>query len=137
MRFVTKVELETIHLKDSPDGTKNWIKIKKRLTAGEDREYRSAGMRRIAPSGNKNNDGSQAIEIDWTDMAMARVMAYLVEWSATEPDPKREGHTRPVPVNIERIKMLDPEDFEEIDKAIGAFLDSEAERKKEMSGGEK
>lgn len=130
MRFVSP-ETVRINLNDGPSGEKNWIEIKKELTIGEEKKFRAAGMKNVRPGGD-----ASAIEIDWSEMAIARVDAYLVDWSATRPDPKNKDKFVAVPVTPQAIKSLSAEDFEEIDTAIQAHMTAEADRKKEKAGGE-
>lgn len=127
MRFVTP-EVERIQLSNG-----DWIEVLKELTVGEEKKYRAAGLKNMR-QGAKDKDGNaeQAIEIDWEEMAIARVKAYLVEWSATEQDNK--GRTVQVPVTLDTIRALAPEDFDEIDKAIEAHIARQAEAKNEKTG---
>jgi len=122
MRFV---QPETVRL-DLHDGT-SWIEVKRELTVGEDRRYRSAGLRRMSQP-----NGETSVEVDWTAMALARVEAYLVDWSATKPDGK--GKEQPVPVTRAAIEALASEDFDEIDAAINAHIEAIAREKKAKTG---
>jgi len=89
------------------------------LTVGEDKRFRSQGLRRMSQSG-----GDTAIDIDWSALALARVEAYLVDWSAKKPDGKD------LPVSRGAIEALATEDFEEIDAAIQAHIEAQASAKK-------
>jgi len=121
MRFVSS---ETVRLPLSDD---QWIEVKKTLTAGEDRAYKSAGFKRVSQrEGSTQNE----VDVDWSAMAFARVEAYLVDWSA-----KNESTGKDVPVTRAAIRNLDPESFEEIDAAIKAHADATAEEKKATSPG--
>src|SRR5689334_15448688 len=108
MRFVTP-DVVRIPLKNGED----WIEVKKELTVGEEKRFRSAGLKHMAQA-----DGETKIDIDWAAMARARVEAYLVDWSATKADPKNKGKVVAVKVTRETIEALAPEDFDEIDEAI-------------------
>ena len=130
MRFVTS-ESVRIDLKDGPDGSKNWIKVKRELTVGEDRQFRAAGMKNLRPGAD-----ASSIEIDWSEMAIARVHAYLVDWSATMPNPKDPDNPKKVKVSKEAIQSLDKESFEEIDNAIQAHIEAMGDAKKETTSGE-
>lgn len=92
MRFVSP---ETVRI---DLGSGDWIEVKKELTVGEDFAYRTAGMGR--------RKGEDAVEIDWSERALARVLAYLVAWSEK---PK---------ISRASISSLASEDFMRIDGAI-------------------
>jgi hypothetical protein len=130
MRFVIP-ESVRIDLKDGPNGEKNWIEVKKELTVGEEKKFRAAGMKNVRPGAD-----ASAIEIDWSEMAIARVEAFLVDWSATRPDPKNKDKNVAVPVTVSAIKSLSAEDFEEIDTAIQQHQAAQAELKKVTTGSE-
>ena len=120
MRFVTP-DVERIQLTNG-----DWIEVKKELTVGEERRYRSAGMRNITP----NDGGQSTIEIDWGMMAIARAMAYLVDWS----------DKRPIAKDADRrsaIESLAQEDFNEIDQAIETHIAKQVDAKNAKSGNEK
>jgi len=125
MRFVSP-ETVRITLADGPNGDKNWIDVKKDLTAGEEKRYRSAGLRRMTPRADANS--SSEIDIDWLAMALARVEAYLVDWSAKKPDGKD------LPVTRQAIEALETTDFDEIDTAIQKHMDQRLEEKKQTNG---
>lgn len=120
MRFVSP-ETVRIELKDG-----QWIEVKKTLTAGEEKAYRSAGFRRVSQ---RQDDNTNEVDIDWTAMAFARVEAYLVDWSAKRDDGKD------VPVSKAAIRNLDAESFQEIDEAIVKHIDEADDAKKAMSRG--
>lgn len=124
MRFVTP-EVVRIPLQNG-----EWIEVKKELTAGEEKSYRSAGMKGV-----KSEDGQNAIEIDWVAMSIARVTAYLVDWSATRQD--GEGKTVAVPVTPANIKALAEEDFTEIDEAIQKHAAAQQDASKNRKAGGK
>lgn len=110
MRFVTP-DVVRIPLKNG-----EWIEIKRELTVGEEKRFRSAGLKNM-----KAEDGGSSIEIDWTAMALARVETYLLEWSATRTD--AAGKTVSVPVTRKNIEALTQDDFDEIDQAIQAHIE--------------
>jgi hypothetical protein len=120
MRFVSP---ETVRINLS-DG--QWIDVKKTLTAGEEKAYRSAGFKRVSQ---RQDDNANEVDIDWQAMAFARVDTYLVEWSAKKPDGKD------MPLNKSTIRNLDTDSFKEIDDAILAHIDAVEEAKKTMSPG--
>ena len=120
MRFVAP---ETVRIELS-DGA--WIDIKKALTAGEEKSYRSAGFRRVSQ---QDGTGRNEVDVDWTAMAFARVEAYLLDWSAKKPDGKD------MPVSRSAIRALSQESFDEIDEAIKARIEATDDEKKATTSG--
>lgn len=117
MRFVSP-ETARIHLKNGSD----WIDVKKELTVGEDKKYRTSGFKRVA-QGDSDTGSSPEIAIDFSQMALARVEAYLVDWSdkrAIDTDSKKRA----------AIEALAVDDFEEIDQAIQAHIEKSLQEKK-------
>lgn len=108
MRFVSP-ETVRIGLRADPDGTKNWIEVKKYLTAGETHAFRMAGFQRVSK---REGSAETEVGIDWREIAIAKVKAYLVDWSA------RDRRDKPVPITDETIRQLSPEQFDEIEEAI-------------------
>lgn len=125
MRFVVP-ETKRIDLRDGPDGEKNWIEIKKELTKGEDSTFRTRAMKAKVQPG--ETQGTVAVEIDWKLLALARVEAFLVDWSAKGPNGKD------LPVTPEAIAALAPESFDEIDESIQAHIAALEAEKKQPSG---
>ncbi len=116
MRFVAP-EPVTIQRKNGKD----WIEVKRELSAGADQKYRTAGFRRVS----QREDGTQSeVDVDWQSLAMARIEAYLVDWSATD------AKNNKVKVSRDSIAALSTEDFEEIDEAIKAHVEAMAAEKK-------
>lgn len=126
MRFVTP-EVVRIDLKNGPNGEKNWISVKKELTIGEEKRFRSAGLTGMKPG----DKGESQIAVDWGALAIGRVTTYLVDWSATN---EIKGKKVSVPVTREAIEALDQADFDEIDEAIQAHIAKVAEEKKATAG---
>ena len=112
MRFVVP-ELVKI---DLPGG--DWIEVKKELTVGEEKRYRTASLRRTYNVGK----GDEELQIDWGSMAFARVEAYVVNWSASQP------------FSHSALEALSSEDFEAIDDAVQAHIASSKEEKKARNG---
>jgi hypothetical protein len=108
MRFVKGTETVKKYLKNGTD----WVEIKKELTVGEDRRYRTAGMNRMRAekTDSKGETPLPSIEVDFAYMAIARVEAYLVDWSADRK------------LNRASIEALAKEDFEEIDDLVQAHI---------------
>lgn len=114
MRFVSP---ETVRI---DLGSGDWIDVKKELTVGEEKRMRTAGVRRV--------NGQAEVDVNWAEMALARVTTYLRGWSAV--DEKQ----RPIPVTAETVQALATEDFEAIDAAIQRHIEAVAEAKKAPSG---
>lgn len=127
MRFVTP-EVERIALKDDANGQPQWIDVKRELTVGEEKRYRSAGFKQMSTAQGGGESSGPAIDVDWARLAIARVEAYLVDWSATRVD--KAGKVVQVPVTRANIEGLAQEDFNEIDDAIQAYVARVAESKK-------
>lgn len=102
---------------DFPDG--DWIEVRNELSVGDERRYRSRGLGRMSGMGSAKNGEERdvSIEINWEDLGLARVEAYLVDWSD-----KRK-------VSPATIRALDPKDFDKIDTAIQAHIAKVAEEK--------
>ncbi len=98
---------------------KDWIEVRNELSVGEERRYRSRGLGSMTGMGTKSTSEERdvRIEVNWEDLGLARVEAYLVEWSD-----KRAV----TPANIRALK---PKDFEEIDRAIQDHIAKMAEER--------
>jgi len=91
----------------------DWVLVKKHLTAGESR-----GM-----LGNMLRLGARLSEtaVDPTKVGLARVVAYLLDWSITDPDDKPVViRDQPFEVVAAAVDALEPECFAEILAAIEA-----------------
>lgn len=95
------VQPESVRLSLS-DG--DWIEIKKRLNTGEVQAM-YAQMR----------SSEERPGIDPGKVGIARVLAYLLDWSLTQ-------HGKPVVVEASALRGLDPDDFAEIRDAIDAHV---------------
>jgi hypothetical protein len=117
MRFVAP-EPVRIHLSNGTD----WIEVKAELNVEEEKKYRTSGFKRVS-QGDAQNGDSPEIAIDFAQMALARVEAYLTDWSDKKaidtPAKKRAA-----------IGALAVEDFEEIDQAIQAHIEKSIQEKK-------
>lgn len=120
MRFVAP-ESKQYTLKNGKD----WIVVKKELSVGEDRRYRTRGMRGMsgmaAADEKKGVERDIKIDIEWDVLSIARVEAYLVDWS------EKRAVTR------EAIEALAKEDFEEIDQIIQDHIKAMDEEKKALT----
>jgi hypothetical protein len=119
-RFVAP-ETRKINLGESGD----WIEIKKELNVGDDRAYRSAGLKRLTGS---PGSSAAAVDVDWTELALARVTVYLLDWSFENADGKR------VDLSPSAIRNLDPATFEEVDTAIVEHIKEMTDAKKATGG---
>jgi hypothetical protein len=122
MRFVSP-ETVRIDLPSHEDGGKNWIEVKKHLSAGENHRFRSAGLTRLS-----QRDGGNEVSVDWVALAFARVEAYLVDWSAKNPQTGKD-----IPVSRAAIESLAPDDFDAIDKAVQQHIADMADPKKSQT----
>lgn len=134
--FTIRPEEKTIDLEwpDAPGGVpvKFWIKVKKRLTVGEDRRIQTAGWKGVANFGGgrdaKGEERSPEINIDWRAQSFARTEVYLTDWSLEDDE-----HVK-LPLTLDTIESLDPSIFSIIERAITAHVESLAEEKKLSSG---
>jgi hypothetical protein len=122
MKFVSP---DTVQI---PLADGQWIEVKKHLSAIEEKRFRSAGLRRMSQRKGDNDEPQNEVDIDWAAMAFARVVTYLVDWSAKMPSGVRMA------VSKDAIGQLDSDSFEEIDNAIQAHIEKMAEEKKAPSG---
>lgn len=103
-----------------------WIRVKKRLTVGEDRRMKMAGW-----GGIKGERGSKEptaeIGINWRDTAFAKVEVYLLDWSL-EDDERRK-----MPIERDIIESLHEDLFNVIDAAIAKHVEEIEEAKKSQS----
>ncbi len=117
MRFVSP-ETVRIELKDG-----DWIEIKKELTVADDHGFRIAGMTATV----NQTTGRPDIGVDLTAVSRARVMTYLVDWSAKHPDGKDVALTESA------VMSLATEDYEAIDRAIQDHIEAMRLEKKTAS----
>lgn len=107
-RFVVPT---TVRLEIS-DG--DWIEAKERLDFGEAQALAGAGLRQ---SGSILS-GQPDVQLDLAAYKIARMVAYLVDWSF------RDGDDRPVDVSREAIRALDPATAAEIEAALDAHIEA-------------
>lgn len=118
MRFV-QPDVVRIQLGDG-----DWIEVKKELSVGEEKRYRSAGMQRVSQEA-----GRSEIGVNWSAMAFARVEMYLTDWSAAYGEKGKA-----VPLSPTAIQSLSVEDFDRIDDAIQKHIAAMDQEKKAMTG---
>ena len=112
------VEPDTRRL-DLTDG--DWLDVKVELTAGETREL-FGRMRPYVTPGETN-------QLIAKEVAIARLVAYVVEWSF------RDRAGKPVPVTSDTIDAVDMETFQEMLAAVDAHLAAqETKRVAEKNG---
>lgn len=120
------VQPETVRI-DLEDG--QWIEVKKRLTAGEDRLRMTSVISEVRQDGRYTPDP--------TMVGKANVMAYLVDWSLRDNAGKKVAIEKDAQ-KLAAMDALSPEAFKVISDAINAHEDAmEAEReaeKKSMAG---
>ena len=114
----------------------DWIRVKKRLTAGEAREQ----FARIV----KDAPGGERPTLDSVGVGLSRILAYLLDWSLVD----EKGHVLPLrnsrgelapDVMTASINSIDPESFKEILQAIEAHeeaMDAERTAEKNDQAGE-
>jgi hypothetical protein len=105
-RFVVP---NTVRLALSDD---DWCEVKERLTFGERQALASAGL---TQTGSMVNDDA-TVQLNMAGYKIARLAAYLVEWSFRDED------DRTVPVTRATIETLDPATADEIDAALDAHV---------------
>jgi hypothetical protein len=103
----------------------DWIEIKKQLSVGDDRRYRSAGLKRLTGAPGSN---AASVDVDWAELALARVTTYLIDWSFTDANGKS------INVSPQAIQELQPDDFEEIDAVIVKHIEEMTAEKKANAG---
>ena len=111
------VSADTVRL-DLSDG--DWIEVKAQLTYAETVELQAAGV------GDTLKDGD--LKMDWVLYKMARINTWVIDWSFEDANEKR------VPCTPQAVATLDPDTADEIDRALDAYLERQAEAKKEKAG---
>ncbi|HET9025197.1 MAG TPA: hypothetical protein VFN64_11530 [Burkholderiaceae bacterium] len=126
MRFVSP-ETTRYHLANGVD----WIDVKKELTVGEDKRYRMRGLKSMSGLGAKGSEAPERhngeerevkVDIDWEVLPIARVEAWVADWSEKRP------FTRSA------VEALATEDFEEIDALVLKHIALMDEEKKARAG---
>jgi hypothetical protein len=104
-----------------------WIKIKKYLNIFDQRRAESAGViyAKVEETDDQGNKIKTIVDrVDWSMYEIARAEIWLVKWHM--PDSQGE----PRELNIDSIKALNPEIFDEISHAIFKRVTEIAEEKK-------
>lgn len=101
-----------------------WIKLKKRLTIGEQRRVQTAGWKGISTT---RNQQEQEITIDWKLMGFSRTVEYLLDWSLTD-----DARVK-LPLTREVLETLNEEVYALIDDAVKQHVEAMVEEKKVQS----
>lgn len=102
-----------------------WIKLKKRLTIGEERKVQMSGWRGVKQAA----DGAGTeIQINWQSQSFSRTATYLTDWSLTGDNDKK------LPLNMETLETLEPEVYTLIEGAINDHVTAATEEKKVKPG---
>lgn len=113
-----------------PDGSTYpfWVKLKKRLTIGEQRRVQTAGWKGISTGPrSRGAEGEQEISIDWKLMGFARTVEYLLDWSLAD-----DARTK-LPLTRETLESLNEDVYDLIDGAVKEHVEAMAEEKKVQS----
>jgi hypothetical protein len=121
------VEKRFIWKDQNGDDVEIWIKIKKALTVGEDRIFKTAGWKGVRQQGEGASEATE-INMDWKSMSFARAQAYLVDWSLED-----DRHTR-MPLTVNSLMALHIDLFELIETAISKHVEEMEAEKKARSG---
>lgn len=109
---------------DLGDGTE-WLEVKDRLTVGEERDLADRAMGQYIPDlDNPANETAMKVEVNMSSYPIFRVLAWAVDWSLVD----HKGNL--LPVNLVNIRVLDPEAFNAISKALDAHVQKLEDAKK-------
>lgn len=110
----------------------DWLRVKKRLTAGESREQ-FARIIKDAPGGERPTLASMQV-------GLSRILAYLLDWSFVDPNgillPLRNGKGElSIDVMTASLDSIDPDSFGEVLRAIEEHEEAmDKEREAEKNG---
>ena len=127
MRFVSP-ETVRIDLTPGPKGEPRWIEIRKELSAVAMNRYRSASLIPKVIPGVDGAMNTPDIGMDLTKLSVSRIQAYMLDWSA------KDEKGKPIKYTLDALEALDRESFDEIDNAIGAYLEAQEAEKKQTAG---
>lgn len=105
------VKSETDRIELQVDGQDHWIEVRRRLTAGARKKMEGSAFTHVEES--SSHAGEVALSFDPARMSVAKIVAYLVDWSFTDEGTK-------VPVSKAMVEMLTEEAYAVIEKAIDA-----------------
>jgi hypothetical protein len=83
-----------------------WLELAKELTAGENRD--------MVASQFKDSTNSQGVSIDWKQVGLSKVMAYVKDWSFV--DFKGEA----LPITEEWLRKFDQQTFADVLDVVAA-----------------
>ena len=114
----------------------DWLLVKRRLTAGEERKAFAKTVKRMTAGGERGRE----FELDWEAVGVSKVVTYLLDWSlrddAGDVVPIRDQSAAVVEA---ALLALDGASFREIHAAITAHEEREAalleDEKKTRDGG--
>ena len=113
----------------------DFLIVKQDLTAGEYRELMRASAKPVTITGT----GATSFELDPVAAGVAMVMAYLLDWSFTDPDGRTIAIANQPPAVVKAaLDAIDSDAYLEVQTAIqahqGARAAAIAEEKKTRSG---
>lgn len=104
----------------------DWLIVKRRLSAGEQRQIFTRLIKTAGGSMSRPTDGSSPevladIRVEPSQVGLSQVLAYLLDWSLTDA----EGNpvvirNQPIQVVTAALDALDVESYNEIEKVIQA-----------------
>ena len=113
------VEPESLRV-DISEG--DWVEIKVRLTAGEQKRLQSSAITHLAKDDAHPDEGQFTLNIP--AMAVARILTWLVDWSF------KDKNGRTAPLTRESVEALDVDTFEELEAVVTAHIKRQDEEKK-------
>lgn len=105
--------------------TGEWVEVKNHLTIADQLKIQNAGLvaLRRQTDGDDPTGASMDIRIDGVRQSLVRMLTYIVRWSAKRKHPKT-GQYEAIAVSEESLRMLTPEMYELIDKALDAHIEA-------------
>lgn len=103
----------------------DWIDVRRRLSGADTRRFQTAGFTRVVPP---SGEQKAEIAVDFATAALARTVAYLIDWSFKDAAGNR------VPCTKDAIYRLSEESLKEIEAAIDAHEERLAAESKLPSG---
>lgn len=97
----------------------DWIEVKRELNTGDQKRLDGAGLKPPVLVGNRIIN-----PVDWGLFEMEKALIWLTDWSIVGPDGKV------LPLNMDAIKSIDTETFEEINDIITVHKKKQDDLKK-------
>jgi len=113
----TKPETTRLFISDG-----DWIEVKTTLNNGDNKRLEAAGLKPPVMI-----DGRIIAPIDWAVHDIERALIFLTDWSF------RGFDDHDLPLNRDSVMAIDPETFEEVNKAILEHVIKQAKEKKERA----